>query len=565
MRLFAHLLATTAALISAPALAQDFIIDDALKEDRALVRELQGQLNDLGFNAGATDGAFGGKTQSALTAFADRFPLDGVLGLTPQVAARVASVHTGRFGNPFELATLVKPTGWTLSREAGQTDVREDNAACGACNVTPWILAVGDLSGDGRDEVVLAGHLNDANFNVIDVPSVINIFELDEKSNLIPFSGWAPGETAPARVHEREALIEDFNGDGIGDLFIAATGYDARPFPGEQNVLLLSSPEGHRDVSMDNLPSQNDMSHGADAGDIDGDGDIDILVMTNEGSEKILPYVLRNDGTGSFTKEPFSVILDPAYIDFNNRGRAHRAEYSTIRLMDADGDGLLDLFLLARGESPREASRFSGTTGSLLFYNQGDGTFSGENMAELPTDRWGYGTFTNDADMLDIDGDGDRDLILTQSTRAPNNGTWYNQYLQVLMNEDGDWVDRTDTVLWPQGYPNAEDWNFAIGTSLADVDGDGDTDLVTRSLDPIWKDSPLEGVVMVGLNTGEGRFEPAALDWLTGRLDYTDRSMIAGDLDGNGKGDIVAFGLNGQYGNGPDQTWGTKLRVHLRR
>jgi len=565
MRLRSVAFCAMIALAAAPGLAQDFSIDDTLRADRSAVRALQEQLNDLGFNAGAPDGAFGGKTQAALTAFAGRFPLDAPLGLTPEVAARVASVHSGRFGNPFELATLVRPTGWTLTREAGRTDVRDDNPDCGACNVTPWILAVGDLDGDGRDEVVLAGHLADARFDLIDKPSVSYIFELDDKSNLVPFSGWAPGEAAPARVHEREALVADFNGDGLNDLFIAATGYDASPFPGEQNVLVLSGPDGHRDVSMANLPVQNDMAHGADAGDIDGDGDLDILVMTNQGRENILPYLLRNDGAGQFTQEPFSAILDPAFVDFKSRGRAHRAEYSTLRLLDVNGDGLLDLLLLARGEDPQRATRFSGTRRSLLFHNQGDGTFSAGDMVELPTDRWGYGTFTNDADLLDIDGDGDGDLILTQSTRKPNNGTWYNQYLQVLMNEDGAWVDRTDTVLWPQGYPSAEDWNFAISTSMADVDGDGDTDLVTRSLDTIWKDTPLDGMAMVGLNTGAGRFEPAALDWLTGRDGYTDRSMIAGDLDGNGKGDIVAFGLNGRYGNGPDQTWGTRLRVHLRR
>lgn len=154
-----------ATLTVAPAAAQAFVVDAALEADRERVRALQRQLNDLGMDTGAPDGAFGRRTEGAITAFAARFPLDAPPGLTPEVAARVTSAQEGRFGNPFELATLARPTGWTLTHEAGRRDVREANPDCGACNTTSWTLAVGDLTGDGDLDILVI--TNEGRENII--------------------------------------------------------------------------------------------------------------------------------------------------------------------------------------------------------------------------------------------------------------------------------------------------------------------------------------------------------------------------------------------------------------
>ena len=60
----------------------------------------------------------------------------------------------------------------------------------------------------------------------------------------------------PSGVHPREALLADFNGDGMKDLFIADHGHDAPPFPGWSNQLLLWTSEGYIDAS-DRLPDDS--------------------------------------------------------------------------------------------------------------------------------------------------------------------------------------------------------------------------------------------------------------------------------------------------------------------
>ncbi|WP_404405075.1 FG-GAP-like repeat-containing protein [Pelagibacterium halotolerans] len=552
-----HLLAI--AFFAGAASAQDIPVDETFGADREAVRALQAQLNDLGFHTGTPDGIFGSKTEGALVSFAERFPSDIELGLTFEMGERVDQVHQGRFGNPFAPDILVAPSRIFPRETEIQTDVRADTPDCVACNVTTIVIAVGDLDADGADEIVLANHASDERFDLIDRPTRPTIVSpaADAAPRLLP---GLHAEDLPARVHEREGVIADFNGDGVGDLFIAAHGFDRQPFSGEQNVLLLSGPDGHEDVSDTHLPQISDMAHGATQGDIDGDGDADILVITNHGAQNIIPYLLINDGEGRFERQDIGTVLDSALVDFRPRNRVHRAEYTTARLIDMNADGALDLLLLARGEAPADAARFSGTRHSLLLFNDGAGSFPTDTAVELPTDRWGYATFTTDADAMDIDGDGALDLVLTQSTRQPNGGTWSGQYIQILMNESGSYVDRTAERLWPQGYPGMDDLNFAMGSELADFDGDGDLDLVTRNMDPSWKDELDSAAIQIGLNDGTGHFDPVAPDWVTGfGQSWNGRNIVAGDFNGDGIDDLASFSLYGQYREQPNSTWGVVL------
>src|SRR5262249_55603805 len=103
-------------------------------------------------------------------------------------------------------------------------------------------------------------------------------------------------------VHPRKILVPDFNGDGPGDIFISSHGWDAPPFPGEQNRLYLSQPNGSWIDATATLPQLSDFSHTSAVGDINGDGSIDIFVGNGYGNQtNILPYVLLNNGSGQFT------------------------------------------------------------------------------------------------------------------------------------------------------------------------------------------------------------------------------------------------------------------------
>ena len=147
----------------------------------------------------------------------------------------------------------------------------------------------------------------------------------------------------------------DLNGDGeitprapgrfdaSWDLFIAF-----RDGPDKLFLNTLPGPPGTafglRDVSTTNLPQIMASSYGADAGDVDLDGDMDIVVAIGAFSSLSHIQLHLNDGRGGFRsvqeEAPANLsVLGPGAIDF-----FHGAA-SDIDLADLDGDGDLDIHL----------------------------------------------------------------------------------------------------------------------------------------------------------------------------------------------------------------------------
>ena len=133
----------------------------------------------------------------------------------------------------------------------------------------------------------------------------------------------------------RQIVVADFNKDGRADAFFADHGLDASPYPGARNALFLSSGTTALTNAVANLPNIADFSHSAAAGDVDGDGDIDLFVG-NQGDGDKYPYLLLNNGSGGFTLNRSGL---PTTLHSGDPG------ITTSTLFDADGDGDLDLFL----------------------------------------------------------------------------------------------------------------------------------------------------------------------------------------------------------------------------
>jgi hypothetical protein len=100
----------------------------------------------------------------------------------------------------------------------------------------------------------------------------------------------------------RKVLVADFNQDGIPDVLVACHGYDGPPLPGEKNTLLLSNKNGTFDVSE---VGEVGFYHGASAADVNGDGYPDIVVTNyqnfNGNGKSVYWYINNKDGT--FTKD----------------------------------------------------------------------------------------------------------------------------------------------------------------------------------------------------------------------------------------------------------------------
>ncbi|MGD0346179.1 MAG: VCBS repeat-containing protein [Terracidiphilus sp.] len=162
-------------------------------------------------------------------------------------------------------------------------------------------------------------------------------------------------------IHPRKALVADFNGDGKPDIFVACHGYDASPYPGEENTLLLSQPDGTYKVS--NPSSEVGYFSSASAADVNGDGLPDVLVSNWENTTYPIHWLL-NQGNGVFTTS----------YDGLPQGLAGK-QFLTLELVDVNGDGLPDLFL-ANFEDLGQAP--------LVYINPGNFDFSQVSPISLP-------------------------------------------------------------------------------------------------------------------------------------------------------------------------------------
>jgi len=129
---------------------------------------------------------------------------------------------------------------------------------------------------------------------------------------------------------------------------------------------------------------------------------------------------------------------------------------SCVRPCDYDGDGDIDLFVGGRvvpGQYPT-------TPQSYLLQNDGKGHFW---VVAAPFDHIGM---VADAQWIDLDGDGRKDLILCGEFMP----------VMVFLNTSGGFIDKTADYF---GQPSPGFWNTL---TLADVDGDGKEDLIAGNI-----------------------------------------------------------------------------------
>ena len=127
-------------------------------------------------------------------------------------------------------------------------------------------------------------------------------------------------------IHPRKGVVNDFNLDGKLDIFIACTGYDANPFPGEISKIILSQPDGKYIIKNTIIDGY---THSASSADFNGDGAADLILVSDD------IQVWLNNGKGSFTRAD-------GYLP---KSIKNTVGWEQVELPDIDGDGDFDLFL----------------------------------------------------------------------------------------------------------------------------------------------------------------------------------------------------------------------------
>ena len=250
-------------------------------------------------------------------------------------------------------------------------------------------------------------------------------------------------------TNAQASIVADFNGDGLDDLFIVDLGQERDPDYGKGKgyFLFIQKPSGTlvNEASV-RLPEFPWLPYSAASGDINGDGSIDLMVVSTGGP---VYQLLVNNGQGYFSDE--TVRLPTAKPNWwpNN-----------CLILDVNNDGYPDIFM---GESAGHYPQ------DFIFMNDGTAHFTFAPDSTLPPHLLGTGSGTTFARAADLNGDGWMDLVLScfNGPEMP---------IQILFNKgDGTYRDVSNLIIGPYlSMTNCGEFDRRI----ADVNGDGWPDLL---------------------------------------------------------------------------------------
>ncbi len=238
----------------------------------------------------------------------------------------------------------------------------------------------------------------------------------------------------------------DINGDGLGDFYVGGA-------HGQAGRLYIQQRDGSfRQFSQ---PAFEDDRKFEDVDaiffDADNDGDLDLYVVSggNVFPDRAMEYFDRlyiNESSGAQIKFTRSMGRIP---DYSVMG-------SCVRVADFDNDGDLDLFIGGRGVP----GKYGVSADSYILQNDGTGNFRDVTNKVAP--RLHSLGMVTDASWVDLDGDGDLDLVVV--------GKWMPV---TLFKNNGVNLERLNNV---PGLVKSEGWWNTI--DARDVNHDGNIDLI---------------------------------------------------------------------------------------
>lgn len=251
-------------------------------------------------------------------------------------------------------------------------------------------------------------------------------------------------------------------------LFISFILISTISFTSQSGVILYT------DVTTSNLPIQavTGPTMDAAAGDLDNDGDPDIVLAREFAPNKIL----INNGSGQFTDGTLGNLPQFNY------------DSEDIGIADFNGDGFNDIVFASEDNAIHE-----------LYFNNGNGSFSNLN-SRLPSST------ANAVLAEDVNNDSLPDIILGNA----------GQDLILINNGDSTFTNET-----AQRLPSESNVNQDL--KLADIDGDGDKDLIAGN----------EDGNKIYINNGSGLFTDETLQRLPSSSTEETRKVTLGDVDGD--------------------------------
>lgn len=323
-----------------------------------------------------------------------------------------------------------------------------------------------DINGDGHQDVVVSARVGD--------------FHIAWFENLDGAGNFGEPHVIEDDFFDQIYTVVAADLDGDGDIDVLASAY----FSGE--IIWYENLDGEGNFGagkiIDIIPKTNSVI----AADVDGDGNLDIIgVSDNHG----LFWFKNLDGNGNFSEQK---IIDGQIFS------------RSVVAVDFDGDGDLDILISGTGNY------------KVSWYENldGQGSFGPKQIID------GTGMSANMVAAGDINGDGAMDIVFA----APS-------------DDEVAWFENLDG-LGNFGPKNIITDNLIVTVAvyLADLDNDGDLDVLATSVEVYGGE-----VVWFENLDGAGNFSEKKIISTEVMSPY---SVIAADIDGDGDMDVVSASQN---------------------
>ncbi|MEL7534848.1 MAG: T9SS type A sorting domain-containing protein, partial [Bacteroidota bacterium] len=333
-------------------------------------------------------------------------------------------------------------------------------------------MAFGDIDQDGDQDLLISGKGG---------PVKTTLYRNDGSGNFVEIMG-----TSFIDVYGGTVGFVDVNNDSFPDILITG----ATSAPVKTATLYLNDGAGNYSI-LANTPFAASQEGDFDFGDLDDDGDQDIIMIGYNVADMGFSSLYLNDGAGNFTEAmglPFpslwngavelldidndddlDVIMtgtdanaNPSTTLYTNDGAANfslvpntpfdHCNGGDIKHADADNDGDQDILICGQNDS--------GTIISKLYLNDGNGSFSLLANTPFPGVNLGESAFA------DFDNDGDQDVLILGT--GPGGLADNSIVANIYENQGNNSFALVDSLFGAYFASNA----------IADIDGDHDLDLV---------------------------------------------------------------------------------------
>ncbi|MDZ4831201.1 MAG: VCBS repeat-containing protein [Phycisphaerae bacterium] len=353
---------------------------------------------------------------------------------------------------------------------------------------TPTAVRLGDFDGDGKLDAVVTGR------NWLFKPGTTGRVSVLRGAAGGIFTPWH--EILVIEGSTEDAAVRDFDGDGKLDVLLTLSGPRGR----------LAFARGHGDGTFD-APTYVDLERqprGLCVGDLDGDGDVDAGAVNYVSSSLM---VVRNQLPGGGNLVNASTQRLGQYIG----GLPYPLQTNA---SDLNGDGKRDLLVTMLGGGRVSVMR-----------GLGGGTFA-RSVDWKPANIAGEAPAIIGTSVADYDGDGDVDvalpvLLVTQAQRL------------ILMRNDGSGGFAEQSSFESAGF------YYSWCSAPIDVDGDGKMDVAIGTA--------LSGSVTFMRNLTAGPAAPLNFALQPAIVFYGlfVRDLVAADIDGDGDQDLVGIEIAG--------------------